>query len=81
MQAFSARMASQEGRVKPSKRKPVGDDRTGPGMAAEYRLKHNGEGLIQLSRYLRIGAGLRPFKFDVPGKRERTIARKIEARA
>lgn len=83
-QAYQMRLAAEAARAKPSKRTPLGDAETGPAAAAKYRARHPHGGLRQFQRAARIEAGLRPLKFDVPGKRERAVARKlakIEARA
>jgi hypothetical protein len=55
--------------AKTSKHRPFADADTGPDAATKYGLRHP-RGLRQLQRRLRIEAGKRPLKFDVPGKRE-----------
>ena len=71
--AFSAKNAATGSDV--SKHRPFGELETGPEASAKYALRHP-RGLSQLQRRLRIEAGLRPLKFDVPGKRERRCAAK-----
>ena len=78
-EAFSQRQANEAARTKPSKRKPLGVAETGPDAAAKYRLRHPlaAGKLRQAMRAARIEAGLRPLKFDVPGKRERKLMSKL----
>ena len=82
-QAFHTRMMRDE-RGEISKRRPIADLAVGLEAATKYRGKHPGfnrvGSLKKVSRALRIEAGLRPFKFDVMGKRERKVMRRMQQR-
>jgi hypothetical protein len=75
-QAFLARTALP---AKTSKHRPIGESDTGAEASAKYALRHP-RGLRQLQRRFRIANGLRPLKFDVPGKREKRCADKAKTR-
>jgi hypothetical protein len=85
--AFARKIQAEAVRdLKAKHRRRVADKATGQQAAQDFELLHppiadRGSSIKKIQRADHIKRGLRPLRFDVPTKRERTIMRKEKLRA